>query len=300
MTSRFSVLLKKYSIPILLFIAGIIMLVFGIRENQDSTFMISCIMMFAAGGMSILYSSGKFNAKLALFIGLIAGVAAVIILGISYTSVRETEKYMADYDMCKSLAKQNLEDIRYIQKAFLEKNGRYAANWDELVEFTTTGTIPFVESVGPVPARKITEAERNYLYHDNRAIDDDMTEAEAYRLSKWTEGPLWQDFSNFKRDTIQVSLLKTKFQSRSYKENRSKMGFYAFSPDSLPIIPFTKGKQWLMETKDSVKVGDVVLPSLRVYGKIPFASIKGKNNDTEEMFFGSLTTHDLDGSWENE
>ena len=61
MTSKLTVLLKKYSIPFLLFVAGIIMLSVGIRKNQDSMFMISSVMMFAAGGISILYSSGKFK-----------------------------------------------------------------------------------------------------------------------------------------------------------------------------------------------------------------------------------------------
>ncbi len=300
MTSQLSVLLKKYSIPVLLFVVGIIMLVVGLRSSQDGTFMVSSIMMFAAGGISVLYSSGKFKPSIAYAIGLVAGIAAVVVLYISYDSVSKTNEYDRNYDKCKMLAKQNLEDIRYIQKAYAEQNGVYLDNWDALVDFVNNGKVPFVESQGGVPSRKIETAERDYLYGDNRAIDVDMTEEEAYLLSKWTEGPNWQrDFANFKRDTVMVSLLETKFRSRSYRENREKLGFYPFTPDSLPVIPFTK-KTWVLETKDSIEVGDMKYPAMKVSGFIPFADIQGKNDDKEEMYFGSLTTNTLDGSWENE
>ena len=219
---------------------------------------------------------------------------------ISWKSVHDTNVYNKNYEKCKTLAKQNLEDIRYIQKAYAEANGVYLSDWNALVEFTKSGTIPYVDAQGVVPKRAISPEERDYLYHDNRAIDNDMTEEEAFLLSKWTDGPNWStDFSSFKRDTIQVSLSKTKFQSKSYVQNREKLGFYPFSADSLPYIPFTKN-QWSLETKDSILVNDVKYPALYIAGKIPFAEIQGKNNDTEEMFFGSLTTPDLDGSWEGE
>jgi len=300
MTSKLTVLLKKYSIPFLLFVAGIIMLSVGIRKNQDSMFMISSIMMFAAGGISILYSSGKFKPTLAYLVGLAAGVAALIVLYISWKSVADTQEYENNYEKCKTLAKQNLEDIRYIQKAYAEMNGVYLSDWESLIEFTKNGTVPYVDALGVVPSRKLTEPERDYLYDDNRALDVNMTEEEAYLLSKWKDNPEWQaDFSNFKRDTIQVSLLETKFQGRSYRENRDKMGFYPFAADSLPIIPFTK-ERWAMETKDSIKINDIKYPALYIYGKIPFADTKGKNNDQEEMYVGSLTTPDLIGSWEND
>jgi hypothetical protein len=55
-----------------------------------------------------------------------------------------------------------------------------------------------------------------------------------------------------------------------------------------------------MEVLDSVKMGETSFPAIKVYGEIPFASIKGKNGDREEMYFGSLKTSDTEGSWETE
>lgn len=54
----------------------------------------------------------------------------------------------------------------------------------------------------PVPSRKISVEERNYLYGDNRPIDQNMTAEEAARLSLWTEGPNWGEFSQWMQDTI--------------------------------------------------------------------------------------------------
>ena len=300
--NQFSMLLKKYSIPLLFFIMGLIMLIVGVTKSQGAMFMIASFMMFIAGGLSIMYSTGKFKTGFLYTIGIAAGIAGIFTVFMSWKSVHDTSTYNKNYVQCKSIAKQNLQDIRYIQKVYAEKNGTYMSNWDEFKEFTQTGTIPYVDARGVVPNRKIDDTENAFLYKNNPPIDNTMSDVEAYQLSKWTEGPNWQrDFANFKRDTIQVSLLKTKFQNTSYKEGRKNAGFYPFSVDSLPVIPFTNGKKmWKLETKDSVQMGETKVPAILVSGKIPYAKIKGKDNDTEVIFFGSLSSNSTDGSWEEE
>lgn len=300
MTSSLPVLFKKYSVPVILVILGLALTVFGIRQGQDGLFMTSAVLIFTAALISFLYSSGKVRPGIAVIIGVVAGVAAIAILFISYTEVSTSSEYKENYNKCKLLALQNLEDIRYVQKVYAEQNGKYIDNWDDFVDFVRNGKIEIVEATGLVPNRRLNAEENVYLYPDNPPVDNNMTEMEAYLLSKWKQGPNWQqDFSSFKRDTVMVKLMDVKFNSRSYKENREKLGFYAFSPDSLPIIPYTKN-QWKLETKDSILVNDVKKPAILVSGKIPFAKIEGKDKDTEAMSFGSLTTGDLDGSWEND
>jgi len=301
MTSNLSVLLKKYSIPALFFILGIMMLVIGVSKNQGTMFMMAAALMFVAGVLSIGYSSGKFKAGVVYVLGIGAGIAAALTLYFSYVSVEETATYNDNYVKCKSLAKQNLEDIRFVEKAYADANGKYADNWEDLIDFVKNGTVPFVDARGVVPSRKITPEENKFLYTNNPPIDNNMTDDEAYRLSKWTTGPNWADFKDFKRDTIQVSLLKTKFQSKAYVANRLKAGFHKFAADSLPFIPYTGARhKWKLETKDSIQVGEAKFPAIKVSGMIPFANIKGKNDDKEEMYFGSLSTNDTSGSWENE
>ena len=278
------------------------MLVIGVSKNQGSMFMMAAVLMFVAGILSIAYSSGKIKSGVLYILGAAAGVAAIITLYYSYVSVEETSRYNENYKKCKSLAKQNLEDIRFIQKAYADANGKYASTWEELVEYAKNGTVPFIDAEGVVPTRKITPEENKFLYTNNPPIDNNMTDEEAYKLSKWKNGPRWEaDFKNFKRDTIQKSLYKTKFESKSYKASRLKAGFHKFSADSLPYIPFTGARtKWLLETKDSIQVGEAILPAVKVSGEIPFANIKGKNDNKEEISFGALTTNDTSGSWENE
>lgn len=276
------------------------MIFFGISKGQDSTFLLASIMMFAAGLISVLYSSGNLKPGFIYIIGLVAGVAAAFTLYMSYKSVDETNTYNINYAMCKSLSIQNMQDIRFVQKKYYEQNGKYLANWDELVKYIEEGTVPSVVSVGVVPNDKITTEERNYLYGDNRPIDNNMTEEEAYRLSKWKQGPRYNElFADFKRDTVQVSLMDTKFKSTSYVKAREIAGFPVFSPDSLPYIPFTGGREkWKMEIKDSVMMGEAKVSAILVEGMMPFSKVQGTAN--EKISFGKLTSNDTSGSWEDE
>jgi hypothetical protein len=256
--------------------------------------------MVGAGAISILYSLGKLKPIMVYGIGGLMGIIAVVAIYMSFDSVATTQKYDDDKEYCFELAKQNLTDISYIQKSYRDKNGVYAPNWDVLVDYTKQGTVPTVLSEGVVPNDKITVEEMEYLYGDGRAIDNNMTEQEAYRLSKWTEGPRYQElFSNFKRDTVFISLMKSKFLTRSYTENRIKLGFPKFNPDSLPYIPSTGGKKmWKMEVMDSIQVNGIDGPSIYISGKLPFTEFE---NDGEyiRMSLGNIKTFEHTGSWED-
>jgi hypothetical protein len=226
--------------------------------------------------------------------GVFAGVAGIVMLSISWNEVSTEIKSQNRIDLSDKTAKQNLKDIIYIQKEYQERNGVYAGTWNEMTEFIKRGKVDYIFSEGSVPSRKYTAEERDFLYGDKRAIDVNMTEAEAYRLSKWTEGPNYAEFKSFRRDTTQVSLLTSKFKSRSYLEARKLSGLGKFYPDSLRFIPFTKGKrEWKLQTEDSLDVGEnQTAPAIKVSGVLPFTK--------EKISFGSLTKpNELSGSWED-
>jgi hypothetical protein len=294
MTNDLSLLLKKYSVPALFLVLALAMLVLGLRSSQGATFIIATIMMFAAGLLSLLYSSGKISIKMLTILGLGAGVAALITMVLSISSVSSEVEHQNKYKACVKESESNLRDIRSAQKSYAEVHGKYAANWDELIEFIKNGKVPYIEAVGVVPGRKITEAERAVLYGDNRPIDVNMTEEEALKLSR--SGNPADDLKEFRRDTVMVSLLNTKFKSKSAVESRAKEGFGEFNPDKLPIIPMSDGKKWKLEVADSIKMGEDVFPAIRVSGTLPISRIAGTQPD--EMYFGKLTTNDTSGSWE--
>jgi hypothetical protein len=294
MTNNISLLLKKYSVPALFLVIAIAMLSMGIKSNQNSSYMVATILMFSAAILSFLYSSGKISTKILTTLGMVAGIGALGTLVFSTKSVADTEAHNKRYVLCKAQAESNLKDIRTAQKAFAEINGHYAKNWEDLIDFVKNGQVPFVDAVGVVPGRRITEAERAFLYGDNRVIDFNMTEVEALRLSK--DPNCDADLKGFKRDTVMVSFMDTKFKNKSSVEARMKAGLGKFVAEELPIIPMSKNIKWTMEVKDSVQMGADFFPAIHVFGKLPIARIEGTS--PEEISFGKLTTNDTGGSWE--
>ncbi len=279
--------------PALFLLLAIGMFYINTQTPQDTTFIVATIMMLLAGVLTLLYSSGRISSKLLTILGIAAFVGAAGTLYFSTVSVMETNKHIADYKLTYGKSIMNLSDIRTAQKAYMEEKGYYAQTWEELVDFIKTGKVPSVETEGSVPNRKITEAERAILYGDNRAIDVNMTEKEAVLLSLSANPPA--DLVGFRRDTVMVSFLQTKFKTKSYTEARKVAGFGAFSADSLPYIPGTTRK-WKMETKKKVKIGEQEYPVIKVSGRLAKAEIEG--TDPEDISFGSLSTNDTGGSWE--
>ena len=121
MTNNLSVLLKKYSVPALFLIVGILLLVVGIKTGQDWTFMMSAVLMFVAGALSALYSSGKLKPGMLLVLGGMAGIAAIAALYMSTSSVKETIDTQDRNANAYTWSMQNLMDIRYIQKEHFKK-----------------------------------------------------------------------------------------------------------------------------------------------------------------------------------
>lgn len=303
MKGNISVLVNKFAIPAILLVLGLFMLIIGLKNGQGALYMLASLMMLMAGVLSILYSSGKLKGGLTFGIGGVTGVAALITLFLSFKSCNETQIHDENYKYCKSLAIQNLMDVREIQKVYKEQNGKYAGTWDEIESFLQNGTVIYVHSVGTVPARSVSPEERDYLaqfglYKKGQAIDFNMTEKDAYFLAK-SSNPA-ADLKGFVRDTQNVSLMKTRFtENRAYSDNREMNGFPAFNVDSLKFIPFTNAKQqWLLEVADSVKFGDAIIPTIKVSGFIPFSEIEGKDDNKEEISFGNLLTNSVAGSWE--
>ncbi len=294
MTSNLSLLFKKYTVPTVFTLLGITMVVMGIQSSQNSIYMIATLMMLIAGGLSFAYSTGKIGAQLLSILGIVALVGALAAMYLSYDSVRDTQIHNENYKKCVAVSKLNLEDIRTAQKAHAEKFGKYAPTWEALIEFIENGEVPVVKEKGTVPNRALTVEEIAYLYGDNRAADDNMTEMEAWRLSKWEMCPA--ELSDFRRDTVPAKLKALKFESRNYVESREKAGAGPFVADSLPYIPMANGEKWTLQVKDSIPFEDGFMPAIRVGGTLPFAKVQGTK--AEEMYFGSENTTTTEGSWE--
>ncbi|TNE55949.1 MAG: hypothetical protein EP338_01835 [Bacteroidetes bacterium] len=296
MMINLSVAFKKFSLPAIFFSIGIVMVVVGFSTNQQSLWYMASLLVIIAGALSLTLSGGFLKTQLGKILGYGAGAAAIIAIVLSWSSVKETSRHNELYKSSFIVVQENLSNVRIAQKAYHEKHGVYAHTWAELENFIKSGTIAEVKSEGYVPARKLTPEERDYIYKDNRAIDNNMTELEAYILSKNPQQ--FPEFADFKRDTIQVPFLKKQFGTTAYQERRKKANLGPFIVDSLKYIPYTGGREeFEMAAKDNVVVGKDSVAVLEVKGKLPFAKIHGSKK-REEIFFGSLTLPDLTGSWE--
>jgi hypothetical protein len=296
---NFGILLKKFSIPTLLLAMGIGMFYFGFKTNQSMVFNLSSSLLLVTAFLSFLYSWGGLSKKIFVFSGIAAGVFSAVLLYLSFKSVRDTEIYNSNYKKCRSLAISNLSDLRTIQMEYKKANGKYAGSVEELMNYLKTAQVDSIVMIGSKPARKLTVEERDILYNDNRPLDNDMTDEEAYRLSKSDNCP--DDLKGFRRDTLKTSLLGSKFLwNKSYNESRFKAGFSKFNLDSLFFIPFTGAREkWKFEAS-TVPQGIDKKPVMKISGKIPFAKIQGTKN--EELSVGKLDipSETPPGSWEDE
>jgi hypothetical protein len=291
-------LLKKYSVPTLFLILGLALLITGFSSEQSLTFNAASFLILITALISFLNVSGKLSSLTTRIIGLGSLTIAIIVLYLSFYSVSDTMNDKKNYEMCKELSRLNLSDLRTAQKAYFERYNSYAHDWETIIYFIETDSVNTVVSEGSVPGRKITEAERNFIYRDNRPIDNNMNEFEAYKLSKSKICPV--DLNNFKRDTVKVSFIKTTFtENRSYLKERLDNELGAFDAKALRYIPFTDNKkEWTIKT-DKIVIGIDSIATIRVEGFIPFTKIKGQKIK-ELIYFGKLEMSDLSGSWEEE
>lgn len=301
MTNNLSLIFKKYSVPVLFLIMGGLVLYIGLTSEQSTLFLLSSVMMFLAGGLSIAFSSGKLKRGVLLVFGVLAGITSLLVLYIAGKSVSDTQKHQKAYDFMVVKAQQNLSDIRYIQKTYFEKEGKYLQTWEELTDFVNNGTVDKVIAEGTVPNVRLIREEEKFLYNDNRPLDNNMTEVEAFRLSKWKEGPRYNEFfKGFRRDTVKEPILDYKFKTQSYLESREKLGLEAFEAENLAFIPDTENKEkWDLITKDDVVIGNDTVSVVRVEGTLPYTRIEGEPaSKREKVYFGSLINNNLGGSWE--
>ena len=296
-----ALLIKKYSVPFIFGLIGFVLLLTGFMKEQSIEFIFSAIVILGSAIISALNVSGILSAKMTKIIGFISLGMALVVLGFTYVSISDTVKHNNDYKACKGLSIRNLRDVQTAQKAYLAKNKVYAHDWSTLERFIKEDSIAILDAEGSVPSRKITEKERDYLiqfnlYRRGQAIDNKMTELEAYYLSKSPEVPV--ELVGFRRDTINVSFIETTFsKNRSYVKERKDNGYGEFSAENLKFIPFTENKEtWKIDTA-SVVIGGDTLPTVRIEGILPLTEIKGAAKK-ESMFFGKLDNSDLSGSWE--
>ena len=211
---NFSVLLKKYSVPFLFSALGIVLIVVSLVTEQPFEFILASIIILICSVFLFLTVSGSVSNKITNMIGGVSLVLAAYAFYTALSSVGSSIQHNNDYALMKGLAIRNLKDIQTAQKEYEKKYGVFAADWNTIINFIENDSIADIVRKGSVPNRKITEKERDYLiqfglYKKGQAIDNKMTDLEAYYLSKSDICP--PELITFKRDTVMVSFIETTF-----------------------------------------------------------------------------------------
>ncbi|MGB1452262.1 MAG: hypothetical protein ACPG7H_01680 [Crocinitomicaceae bacterium] len=300
---NFSVLLKKYSVPFLFSALGIVLIVVSLVTEQPFEFILASIIILICSVFLFLTVSGSVSNKITNMIGGVSLVLAAYAFYTALSSVGSSIQHNNDYALMKGLAIQNLKDVQTAQKEYEKKYGVFAADWNTIISFIENDSIADIVRKGSVPNRKITEKERDYLiqfglYKKGQAIDNKMTDLEAYYLSKSDICP--PELITFKRDTVMVSFIETTFtRNRGYLTEREQNNYGEFDAKKLRYIPFTNDKvEWNIDTVMKPSGTDTVC-FFRLEGILPIPENEGAKAD-EIMALGSLLEFNLSGSWEDE
>ncbi len=136
-------------------------------------------------------------------------ILVIIFLGYKvYTSIATPIDFQKELKLRNDAVVESLKNIRKAQLAFKEVNGKYTANWDSLVKFTKTGTLPLVRKIGA-----LTDAQ----------LEAGMTESEALK-----QGIII-------RDTVRIAVRDSLFGK-------------SFEIDKLPFIPYTQNEKFFLGT----------------------------------------------------
>ncbi len=300
---NFSVLLKKYSVPFLFSALGIVLIVVSLVTEQPFEFILASIIILICSVFLFLTVSGSVSNKITNMIGGVSLVLAAYAFYTALSSVGSSIQHNNDYALMKGLAIRNLKDVQVAQKEYEKKYGVFAADWNAIISFIENDSIADIVRKGSVPNRKITEEERDYLiqfglYKKGQAIDNKMTDLEAYYLSKSDICP--PELITFKRDTLMVSFIETTFTRNSgYLTEREQNNYGEFDAKKLRYIPFTNDKvEWNVDTIMKPSGTDTVC-FFRLEGILPIPENEGAKAD-EIMALGSLLEFNLSGSWEDE
>lgn len=265
-----------------------------VELTQNSGFLYASLFFLAASLVWFLYLLDLVKSFVGVGLLIAMIVCSAIVIYMDYTNVKETVEFRNDVELHDLDIKARMDDIKEAELAYKEFNGHYTDSFDELIDFVKHGKKMKIYKRGSIPERKISTEERDYLYGDNRPIDNLMTELEATLLANSENPP--GDLLEFKRDTNYVNVMDAIFLDTTRVAARGKIGASLdFHPDSLRYVPHTKNKVRL-DTSSTV-INEVVIPTLYIEMSHPLNEKLGDDSLTYSI--GDLNSNTLRESWKD-
>lgn len=266
--------IKRYLLPTLFLIIGLYLLRLGLATykmelnngewlvyKQDSKFLIAAVLFMTVSIVWFLYLMDVIKPMVGYIIMGAMFIGSAAVLYFDYQTVEKEVVFREKYQEREIEMQTRMMDIKAAEVAYREANGTYTNSFEDLISFVNNGTKMDIMKIGSIPDRKITPEERDLIYGDKRAIDFNMTEEEAWLLSKSDVVPA--DLTGFVRDTNFIPVMDALFNSKRYiKERRKLGGQLEFNADSLQYVPFSKN----LATLDTASItkGDLKVPTLLI------------------------------------
>lgn len=246
-------LVKKIWFPVLLTLAGVFTVINGMSTHQNNAFMFGAFALLVAGAVSLVASIVELNKtfRIGLSIGLVVLIAALAYA--DYQSIRVPIDQQIEKEKRYVHVVQRLKDIRTSELAYKAKYQKYTSSLDTLISFLKSDSLAVVKAIGEVP--------------------DTMTLEDAIQAKIVS------------RDTVLVPVLDSLFGVRHSKDRA-----HPFVVDSLPFVPFTKGKRFLLEAGTIERSGAKV-PVFQAKDGAPY-------DKSDQMMVGSMADPKTNGNWE--
>lgn len=224
--------LKNAIAPIVLAVAGLAILIFGLTNNQNGWFQFGGAAILTVGIVAILIAMDILNTtgKMIGVIGVLI-IFAVSLAYLDFKAIKDPLDFQEEKDKRYSHVIQNLKDIREVQMKYKSKYGVFTGSLDTMMQFLKSDSLLVVKSIGTAP--------------------DSLTEAQA----------LEQGF--IKRDTTFIPAGTSIFNEEYLAERK-----VPFNLDSLPFVPFTS-MAFEMQA-GFVERGRVKVPVFMVVDAAPF------------------------------
>lgn len=310
MLEQIGVFTKKFMFPLLIIVAGIILIIVGQTTDsatgisQTSNFNLGAYAILGAGIISLLYMLEVINKWVNLVLLIVLFILTGYLAYDSYKSVMQTIAQRNAKEEWDAYTKQALSDVRDVQVAYKKKYGFYASDYNELNRFLLEDKVMDRIVDGEIPDRRLTDEEGKKLGYNKLKDEDkynDIDEDEAFKLGLITIDTLW------------YPVMEVMFTGeQALKKNEGRL--YPFDIDNLGEIVTTESVEKLtindkqrakryaelnppvypMYT-DTVRVGEDLIAHFYAYDPIPYDPFVKRDT----LRIGSKTEPKTNGSWAN-
>ncbi len=221
------ILALKLFFPAIIFIAGMIIIIFGATGGQSGFFIFGGVGLFLVGGLSGLIIIGYDWLPLQLYkilmFALIPGI--LLMFWFSFNSINDPIKFENEYRRRGDVVKERLIHVRDAQEAFRSVHRRYTTDFDTLIDFVKYGEMPLLRRINNTPVHLL----------------DSISDREAMR-----------------RGFIEIDTSYINVKDSIFKN------VFNFNPDNLRYIPFSSPRQEFAMQAGMVSRGNVTVPVFEV------------------------------------